>query len=388
MGIAGRLVVLNLRLRIARVNQGFLETNFIRVVTLGPVISVVAQRDNGLCRIKLSHPFRQTLFVPGLRANRPVILVGVVLVVGHQDQIIGGRRVVLVIPGIVVERHRLRQHPTARLELFVQLLDEFQKIRLRLGQRFLEVETDAGELVLLDKGADRIDQSLSRRLIGNRISEKFFLPRLVRQVLHHRNDREVRPFLANQVECFNCLRIVEFIRQRTLAGFGVDQMRPLRHDPIKTIQISFERRETGFVPINVETDRYLFRPEAGGCRQRRTCRRRRHGKEFNMTSRHHARLHHTPAVGEPDLLLQLTGAQHLQQTPLARGVQEAHRQLLGGDPEEVPGRLVGGVDEVLLVHQERHHGSLLDQVLKGIRRMMRGLLGPLAPPRPDHGARV
>src|SRR4051812_18202878 len=85
VGIAGRLVVLDLGFGIARVNQCLLEANFVGVVSLGPVVSIVTQRNDRLRGIDFTHPLTQSFFVPGLRSNRPVVLVGEVLVIGHQD---------------------------------------------------------------------------------------------------------------------------------------------------------------------------------------------------------------------------------------------------------------------------------------------------------------
>ena len=38
------------------------------------------------------------------------------------------------------------------------------------------------------------------------------------------------------------------------AGLGIDDVHPLRQDPVEMIEIAFERRVTRLVPVNVKPD--------------------------------------------------------------------------------------------------------------------------------------
>src|SRR2546423_11468254 len=57
-------------IRLARRNYSFLETDLLAVSgPVGPVISVVTQRQNRLCRIDLAHAIGEVLLVPTLRRH-------------------------------------------------------------------------------------------------------------------------------------------------------------------------------------------------------------------------------------------------------------------------------------------------------------------------------
>ena len=50
-------IEIDLRLRISGVDQRLLKTNFLRLRSFRPVVTVIPEGDDRLCRIQLTHPF-------------------------------------------------------------------------------------------------------------------------------------------------------------------------------------------------------------------------------------------------------------------------------------------------------------------------------------------
>ena len=129
-----------------------------------------------------------------------------------------------------------------------------QQVRLRFLQRLFKIDTNAGKFILFNELCQRGNQPLTRVSVGHVSGQHVALPLFVVQVLHHWQNLSLRPFLANQVQCLQRLGIVKLIFDRTHAGLGIDDVRPLGQDPIEVIEIPFQRRVTRLVPVNIKTD--------------------------------------------------------------------------------------------------------------------------------------
>src|SRR6185503_18911938 len=91
--------------RLARAYQRLLKSNFVgTAVSVAPVVAIVSEREDGLCRIQLAHPLDEVLFKPLLRGQRTGIAIGPMLVVGHDDQVVAGSGIGGVIPIRIVKR--------------------------------------------------------------------------------------------------------------------------------------------------------------------------------------------------------------------------------------------------------------------------------------------
>ncbi len=94
------------------------------------------------------------------------------------------------------------------------------------------------------------------------------------------------------------------------------------------------------------------------------------------------------AVRQPQLALGRARAQRLQQPALPGRVQQAQRELVRLEPEELASDLVGGEDPSVPVQEQHHNWRLLQQVLEGAGRLGRPVVIPaqsLTPARPHHG---
>ena len=131
----------------------------------------------------------------------------------------------------------------------MKFLHERQQVRLRFRQRFFEIDTNAGKLVLLDEGAQRADQVLARSFVSDHLCQETALPLFIIQILNNWNDGKLWPALTNQIQSLESLVALhvgistrQIVGNRPIAGFSrSDQMRPLRHQPIHLVQVSFER---------------------------------------------------------------------------------------------------------------------------------------------------
>ena len=110
------------------------------------------------------------------------------LVVSHQHQVIGRRRIVAIAPFLIVERDGLNHDPSVRLERRRQLLHETQQIWLHVFGSFLKVHADARELVLFDKLGHRVYQSLPRILVAHGTRQQILLKFFIVKVLQHWQD--------------------------------------------------------------------------------------------------------------------------------------------------------------------------------------------------------
>ena len=107
-------------LRLMRGDQRFLKSNFIGgIVCVTPVVAVISEGDDRLCRIEVVHSADQVLLKPVLRGHRTRVTTSPVLVVSHHDQIIAGCGVGFVIPVGIVERYGLSNQQTLHRELRV-----------------------------------------------------------------------------------------------------------------------------------------------------------------------------------------------------------------------------------------------------------------------------
>src|SRR5262249_24335266 len=92
-------------------------------------------------------------------------------------------------------------------------------------------------------------------------------------------------------------------------------------------------------------------------------------------------------VGEPQLTLERTRAQRLEETPLPCGLDQPEREVVLVQPEEPAAGLVGREHTTVAIEQQSNHGRLFQQVLERARGRLRRLFpvsAPPAPALPDH----
>jgi len=122
-----------------------------------------------------------------------------VLVVGHQDQIVGIAHQAAVIESGVGSRHVDRHQQLARMHHRIQLGHEALEVGLRLGGNVLEVDADAGIAMRFDKGENLLDRSLARCRIGEHAPQFGAFPLMAVPVVDQRYQRQVGSAGANVV---------------------------------------------------------------------------------------------------------------------------------------------------------------------------------------------
>ncbi len=148
------------------------------------------------------------------------------LVVGHQDQVIGDFRIGGIVPGIIVERHRKQNLPAARFEGGGHFLEESLQVGLGAVRHFFEVDRQPLALVEVEK----VDNFLQPRGAFDRIGEPFgqanAVPLAVDGILQQRKDRLVRVLVANRFQA----AMIEIVTDAdivalTLSHVGMTQSR-------------------------------------------------------------------------------------------------------------------------------------------------------------------
>src|SRR4029078_6441339 len=102
------------RLRLLRGEDRLLEGHVFSRRVAGPIVAVVADSDDRLGGIELAHSAAELVDEPRWGGDAPRLALLEVLVIGHEDLIVGGGGVAAIGPLRIVERSRDSDEPTVR----------------------------------------------------------------------------------------------------------------------------------------------------------------------------------------------------------------------------------------------------------------------------------
>ena len=200
------------------------------------------------------HPAAELVDEPGLRGDGSRLALLEVLVVGHEDLIVGRCGVAAIGPVGIVERRRDSDEPTVRRERRAQLAQEGQKVPMRVLRDFLEIDRQvparrwpAGR----QRDCRCAPCAWRDRPVGARARGR---PIAVGGVLQHRQHAGALLLLAQEVDGFLVDAGLQF---QVRAG----KLEPARHHPVELRKRRLQRREAAVIPGHVEADR-----QAAGCR--------------------------------------------------------------------------------------------------------------------------
>ena len=170
------------------------------------------------------------------------------LVIGHQEQPIDDLGVSRQVPVGIGNRRRDRDHPSVRGEAAVRFVEESQVITLAAARQLLEIEEDAGSVVLRQKRRETIEQGGPLAGIVQQRGNTGRIPLSVQRILDHRHDGRAMPRLVED-------RATCRIRKDRQVMIGAGDRNPARNDPVERVDMALQRRGTGRVPGRVKGDR-------------------------------------------------------------------------------------------------------------------------------------
>jgi hypothetical protein len=123
-----------------------------------------------------------------------------VLVVAHQQHVVGNLRIGDVRPAVVVEGNGEHHDETVRGERARQFAEKVLQVLLRLGRDLLEIDGQSLKLVGLEKGDDLVDARRTRRRIRKQPREAGSVPFALNRILDHGKDRRVGLRFLDQLQ--------------------------------------------------------------------------------------------------------------------------------------------------------------------------------------------
>src|SRR6185503_11101565 len=152
--ITGFRIELDVGFRVPRRKDGLLEGQLLGGLAFHPIIAITANSNDGAVRIELLHTLIETLLEPNLSGDAPGRALIPVLVVAHEQQIIGDLNVGSIRPVIVVERYGEHNGKAALGESLRHFCKKGLKVLLRPRRDFLEVNGQSLKLIRLEKRDD------------------------------------------------------------------------------------------------------------------------------------------------------------------------------------------------------------------------------------------
>ena len=169
------------------------------------------------------------------------------LVVAHEQHVVGNLRIGRVGPAVVVEGHGKNHRHPVRREGAGKLGEKVPQILLRARRQFFEVDGQPLKPIGLEEGNDVFDARCSCRGVGEQPRQSGSIPFSLNRVLDHRQDRYVRLGLLNELQH----AIVDLSLEFEVRAFEAD---PARDNPVEVRQRLLQSRVTVVVPVHVEAD--------------------------------------------------------------------------------------------------------------------------------------
>ena len=227
---------------------------------VGPLVAVLAQAHDHLGRRHARQHAGEMVCEPPLARDRARVVRRIVLVVQHEEDVVVDRRVPLHRPARVVARDRLGDEPAVARQASFERPQEPEQRRVDGARQVLEVDRDAGEVVVRQRVRDGRDGAAPEPGVGEQPGYGERVEIVTREV-------------GDEGEHVDRLLGARDDRERTAVhlephGQGVDPAAheaPLRHDPVERVDVAAERREGVVVPVDVEAgdDRRVGRGGSG-----------------------------------------------------------------------------------------------------------------------------
>ena len=244
---------------------GFLHGDFAAVAEAGPVDAVGADADDQLLGIDVLEALVELELEPALASERAGLGILGVLVIGRQDQRVGGVRQALVVVIGIGGRHRHQQAQLPLREHSRELLHEGEMVRLRGGGKVLQREDDAAVAAVGDVAHDLGSERRTRLGRGQHGGGGGAFPALGLgvEVVDERDELE-RGCVVGHPAAHHRL----FFRAvADDASRGVGRMQPLDDHRVERLGVLLERGEAVVVPVHEvavagDVQRRLRRPAA------------------------------------------------------------------------------------------------------------------------------
>ncbi len=235
-----------------------------------PVVTIVADTDDGLGRRHLLQRIVQAVVEPGLAGDRPSRITYRMFVVDHQEQTIGSSGKGLQVPGVGVDRYRQVDHEAFLRQDGVRLLHKGQIVLQRTGRHQVEgfeIEGDAVEMAGMQRRVDLADQLLALDRAGQQLRRPLRIPAFVGDVLHHQEIGRLVLGVQHQ--------LVELVIRTIDVGVSRPRDRSQhRQHHVDIVDVFFQRGARRVVPRRIEAgDRLVDVVVATAHRQRHVPRR-------------------------------------------------------------------------------------------------------------------
>ena len=266
-----------------------------------PVIGIGSDRDdqlggrNAACRV--SHRSCE----PALRCDRPRLAPGFVLVIRHQEDLVGHPGIGGQVPIGVADRRRDRDRPTAPCKPRAGFGEELAIGGVRGERQILEIIEHARRMICDEEGHQLVEERLARRRVREQRRRPLAVPYPADRVLHHRQDRGFVDRLVDN-------RTARGVAEHGGVMIGAGHRNPAGNQPIELLDMPFQARSARYVPRRVEGDR-----------ERRV---------------HRDRLPLDHAFAEQPFLVIIDPAPRAPDDPAGRRGQLAHRRMFGLDRQQ------------------------------------------------------
>ena len=234
--------------RIARRHPRFLDRHRIGFAAAAPIIAVGRQRDDQLVRRHAPHRARDDILEPALRRDRAGRAALIMLVIGHQEQLVGDAGIRGQIPRVVVGRRGERDDPAAPGETGMRFGEEAAIVGLRRGGQLLEIEEGAVGAVGDEQRLDPVERDPARDRIAQQRRHARRVPIAVDRILDHRQQPRAMDRMRED-------RLACRIGERGEPMIGAGDRKPARDQPIELLDMPSQRGRAVVVPRRMKGDR-------------------------------------------------------------------------------------------------------------------------------------
>ena len=234
------------RPRIARRLPRFLDAERIAAAIV-PVIGVGADRDDELGGGDAAGGIGDRLGEPMLRGDRAGGAARLMLVIGHQEDLVGDLGIGGQVPIGIGDRRGDRHAPAARREAALRLAQERAVIGLRGKRQILEIEEGAAGGIARQPRDQPVEEGGARTWIGEQRGGARPVPSAVARVLDHRDQHRAA---CRAVEDGAAGGIAEDGEMM----IGTGDRDPAGNDPVELFDVPFEAGGARRVPRRMEGD--------------------------------------------------------------------------------------------------------------------------------------
>ena len=240
--VVGVVVELNLCAGIESGGNRLVIGHGLSLVALCPVIAVGGKTEyEFVVGDILCGPVSGTLH-PVLRSDVAGLALPVVLVIGHEEEVVvvAGERLHIII--LIKRCDVLHDIHIVVMEEHGELLDEIGQQGIVVDGEFLQVDVDALEPVAMADGDEGVEELFAQLLVAHDAADTLGTEVIAIVVGEHRHDGHSA--FTHGSQCF----LVDLYLQP--AGLGIDE-EPLGDDHVEVLHILLERAQGVCVPVDI-----------------------------------------------------------------------------------------------------------------------------------------